>query len=64
MNNENKKEIKVKVNVVISKLPEIKEISYKEIGVGRTKIESKNKEKPSTAIDLEQLEREANESIF
>ena len=65
MSDENKKEIKIKMRVVaFSDLPKIKEISYKEIGVGNTNIKFKNKEKISRNVDPEELEREGNESIF
>lgn len=70
MSDENKKEIKVKMRVVaFSDLPKMKEIAYKELGVGNIRRKQKeNKEKDNkistSEIDLEQLEREGNESIF
>ena len=42
MSNENKKEIKVKMRVVaFSDLPEVKEVSFREVGVGNMKIQMK-----------------------
>lgn len=69
MSNENKKEIKVKMRVVaFSDLPKMKEISFREVGVGNMKahIQKENKDKNvlATEIDKEELEREGNESIF
>lgn len=69
MSDENKKEIKVKMRVVaFSDLPKVKEVSFREVGVGnmRTRIQKANKAKNVhiSDVDKETLEREGNESIF
>ena len=54
--------------VAFSDLPEAKEVSFREVGVGNMKIQmkkTKNEQDIKTAtIIQEELEREGNESIF
>lgn len=69
MNEENKKQIKVKMRVVaFSDLPELKEVSFREVGVGNLKVKSlKEKDQKETISQDEiqkQLEIEGNESLF
>ena len=69
MNEENKKQIKVKMRVVaFSDLPELKEVSFREVGVGNLKVKSlKEKGQKETISQDEiqkQLEIEGNESLF
>lgn len=74
MSEENNKKIKVKMRVVaFSDLPKLKEISFKEIGVGtmKTTIQKSNREFEekedvfiSSRHSQEELEREGNESLF
>lgn len=69
MNEENKKQIKVKMRVVaFSDLPELKEVSFREVGVGNLKVKNPREKESKATISQEeiqkQLEIEGNESLF